>query len=104
MYSQVDAEGYRYQLLDTIVDHKQGGNAIHPNNLYINTKSGQKRMRQTTSGWNLLVKWKNGTQEWVTLKILKNSNPIEVAEFAVARGIDKERAFTWWVIISGLNS
>ena len=79
MYSQVDAEGYRYQLLGTIVDHKQDGNAIHPNNLYINTKSVQKRMRQTTSGWNLLVQWKNGTQEWVPLKILKNSNPIEVS-------------------------
>ena len=70
-------------------------------------------MRQTTSGWNLLVQWKNGTQEWVLLKILKNSNPIEVAEFAVARGIDNEPAFTWWVpytlrrcdrIISGVNS
>ena len=47
-------------------------------------------MIQTTSGWNILVQWKNGTQEWVPLKILKNSNPIEVAEFAVARGIDKE--------------
>ena len=47
------------------------------------------------------------------LKILYNSNPIEVAEFAVARGIDKEPAFTWWVpytlrrpdrIIAGVNS
>ena len=71
MYSQVDAEGYRYQLLDNIVDHKQDGNAIHPNDLYINKKSGQKHMRQTTSGWNLLVQWKNGTQEWVPLKIFK---------------------------------
>ena len=84
MYSQVYAEGYKYQLLDTIVDHKQDGNVILPNDLYINTKSGQKRMRQTTSGWNLLVQWKNGTQEWVPLKILKNYNPIEVAEFVVA--------------------
>ena len=70
-------------------------------------------MRQTTSGWNLLVQRKNGTQEWVPLKILNNSNSIEVAEFTVARGIDKETAFTWWVpytlrrrdrIIAGVNS
>ena len=47
------------------------------------------------------------------LKILKNSNPIEVAEFVVARGIDKKLAFTWWFpytlrrrdkIIAGVNS
>ena len=62
MYSQVDTEGYRYQLLDTIFDHKQDGNAVHPNDLYINTNSGHKRKRQTTSGWNILVQWKNGTQ------------------------------------------
>ena len=80
--------------------------------LYINTKSGQKRVRQTTSGWNLLVQWKNGTQEWVPLKILKNLDPIEVDEFSVARGIDKEPAFTWCIpytlrcrdrIIAGVN-
>ena len=33
MYSRVDAEDYRHQLLDTIVDHKQDGNAIQPNGL-----------------------------------------------------------------------
>ena len=45
MYSQVDAEGYRYQLLYTIVNHKQDGNGLHPNNIYIDKQSGQKRMR-----------------------------------------------------------
>ena len=47
------------------------------------------------------------------MKVLKNSNPIEVAEFTVVLGIDKEPAFTWWVpytlrrrgrIIAGVNS
>ena len=93
MYFQVDAEGYRYQLLCNIVDHKPDGNSIHPNNLYINTKSGHKRMRQTTSGWNLLVQWNNGTQEWVPLKKLNNSNPIEVAELSVAQSIEKGTFF-----------
>lgn len=31
------------------------------------------------------------------LSILKESNPVEVAEYAKARGIDKEPAFVWWV-------
>ena len=31
------------------------------------------------------------------LKDIKESNPIEVAEFAVAKGIDKEPAFAWWI-------
>jgi hypothetical protein len=28
---------------------------------------------------------------------LNESNPIEVAEYAVAHGIDSEAAFAWWV-------
>ena len=28
---------------------------------------------------------------------MKESHPVEVAEYARARGIDKEPAFEWWV-------
>ena len=28
---------------------------------------------------------------------MKESHPVEVAEYARARGIDKEPAFKWWV-------
>jgi hypothetical protein len=37
------------------------------------------------------------SESWVPLKDLKASHPIEVAEFARARGIDEEPAFAWWV-------
>ena len=59
------------------------------------------------------VAWKDGSSQWVPLKILKESNPIETAEFAIARGIQDEPAFAWWIpyvmrkrdrIISSVNS
>ena len=34
---------------------------------------------------------------WEPLARLKESNPVEVAEYAVAMGIDDEPAFKWWV-------
>jgi hypothetical protein len=34
---------------------------------------------------------------WVKLKDLKASNPIELAEYAVANWIAEEPAFKWWV-------
>ena len=34
---------------------------------------------------------------WVPLADMKESHPVEVAEFAVARGIDRKPAFAWWV-------
>jgi hypothetical protein len=37
------------------------------------------------------------SEQWIPLKDLKESNPVDVAEFAVARGISDEPAFDWWV-------
>ena len=34
---------------------------------------------------------------WIPLKELKESHPLEVAEFAVAHGVDQMPAFKWWV-------
>ena len=41
--------------------------------------------------------WKDGSEEWIPLSDMKNSNPVEVAEFAKSRQIDDEPAFKWWV-------
>ncbi len=41
---------------------------------YITTRTGTRRMRQTTVGWSFLVKWGDGSQQWIDLKILKESN------------------------------
>jgi len=66
-------------------------------NKYFITKTGTKRMCQTTRGWKFLVQWANGTSQWIELLILKESNPIQVAEYVTARGIGEEPAFAWWV-------
>jgi hypothetical protein len=80
---------------------------------YFTTKSGTKRMRQTTQGWKFLVEWSNGLRQWMDLKLLKESNPVQVAEYANSRNIDEEPAFAWWVpyvlrkrdaIVSAVNS
>ena len=35
-------------------------------------------------------------QSWVKLSELKESHPIELAEFARARGLQNEPVFAWW--------
>ena len=113
MYRQVDSEGFASTILDSITDHKKDNNAIPRSDGYIVSPNGQRRMRATTSGWSLNVQWKDGSSQWIPLKDLKESNPLEVAEYAVAHTIDKEPAFQWWVpytlrnrdrIISAVNS
>ena len=95
IYSQCDAEGWRYTLLDSIVDYKMDEGAADSRFVY--TKSGRRRLRQTTKGWSLKVRWKSGEEQWVPLRVMKESNPVETAEFACLHRIQHEPAFAWWV-------
>ena len=96
MYAQCDSEGNQYLLLEEIVDWRKDDNAVAMEDMYIDHGSNR-QLRKTTKGWQLCVEWKDGTTSWERLADLKESNPIEVAEFAVAQGLHDEPAFLWWV-------
>jgi len=97
MFSQVDSEGRSYRLLKEITNHKSDGSAILKEDGWLKTPSGREVRKRTTRGWHLLCEWKEGTSDWVPLKDLKESFPVEVAEYAKANKIDDEPAFAWWV-------
>ena len=44
----------------------------------------------------MCVQWKNGLTSWEPLADLKESYPVQVAEYAKAAGIQHEPAFAWW--------
>ena len=54
-------------------------------------------MWKTTCGWKFLILWKEGTETWIALKDMKESHPVELADFAESRGISYEPAFACWV-------
>ena len=62
----------------------------------MNGTGAQKRVI-TTKGWDFHVEWLDGTRTWISLLDLKESNPVELAEYAKSRGIDDEPALAWWV-------
>ena len=43
------------------------------------------------------MEWKYRSVDWVPLKDLKQYNPVDLAEYAVANKISDEPAFNWWV-------
>ena len=97
MMSQVDSEGHHWQLLSEISDHRSNHLAITEKNGFIRSHNGNLHPKKTTIGWDIEVEWKDGSVSWVPLKDLKVSNPIELAEYAIANNIDEEPAFKWWV-------
>ena len=60
-------------------------------------QNGNESPKITTRGWELLVEWENGSTSWMKLMDLKESRPIEVAEYDVANWIVEELAFKLWV-------
>ena len=97
LWNQVDEDGYDYNQLYEITGHRKNKDAIPIEDGYYETSSGAKRRVITTKGWDLQVKWESGETSYIALKDIKESNPIEIADYARANGIDKEPAFAWWV-------
>ena len=97
MYSQVDDEGRNLTLLKEIVDHRKDATAVEAADAFGRTRSGRKFRRRTTKGWELCALFKNGQTAFLPLKDLRESYPLQVAEYAVANKIDNEPAFAWWV-------
>jgi hypothetical protein len=97
LFSQVDSEGHQYVLMKEISEHRKDETAVPASEGWIEMPNGQKVRKQTTRGWQLLVEWKEGRSDWITLKDLKESYPVEVAEYAIANKILAEPAFAWWI-------
>ena len=96
MLTQVDSDGYSLSLMDLIVDHQRDpSQAILMEDKYIRTKSRQKRLRKTTKGWRLLIKWKDKSEAWINLADVKEVHLVETAEYARVSGISNEPAFAW---------
>ena len=97
MFAQVNDEGHRTVLFDEIVDTRKSSEAVPKEQAYYEVPHGAKRRRRTTKGWEVLVKWRDGSTTWNALKDVKDSYPIQMAEYAKMNGIAEEPAFAWWV-------
>jgi Reverse transcriptase (RNA-dependent DNA polymerase) len=105
----IDSEGRTHRMMDEIIEHKRLNDALSIDD----SKTSDGRLRQTTKGWKLCVRWKDGSLSWEKLSLIKDGYPIELAEYAIANKLSSEPAFAWWVndvlkkrdrIISRLNS
>ena len=90
LMAQCDSEGNQYTLFDGICGHRK-------NHEYKSIPPNDQRRTKTTRGWDIQLQWTNGETSWLPLRDVKNSNPIELAEYAIANELENELAFKWWV-------
>ena len=91
MYAQCDPAGNQYMLLRAIIDHQRDETAVTHENQWVTVNGRQHRVK-TTKGWKLCVEFKDGSTSWIRLAEMKESFPVDTAEYAVA--VDKEKGNT----------
>ena len=93
--AQCDPDGFYTNVMEEILDHKRDGIVLLMSENYFTTKQGRRKMRQSNLGWSFHIKCNNGSTEWVALKYLKETNPVDFVKYSTARGIKQDTAFTW---------
>ena len=83
--------------MEEITDHRRNELAVRADDGLVVTRNGNKVPKKTTVGWELMVTWKDGSSDWIKLKDIKDSYPVQVAEYAVTNKIAHKPAFNWWV-------
>lgn len=94
IYDQFD-DDHNFCYFEEIIGHRTTEEAVTRDNGYIETHSGNKPVI-TTKGWEINIRWSDNSTSWVNLRDLKDSNPVELAEYAEQHDLIKEPAFNWW--------
>ena len=94
MYTQFDADGNEYLVLDLLVDYHQKNKVISLTDQQISIW-GTPVTGKTTADWKICYKCRYGSTSWEKFSELKESHPVQTAEFAVGQGIDHEPTFNW---------
>ena len=79
-------------LLDKIIDYQKEITALYMNAARSDI-NGISHPCFTTTGWSVLVRWKDGPYDWNNLKYFKDSYPVELAKYPIYIGIEHKPAF-----------
>ena len=97
MYSQVDSNVHHTLLLNKTTNHRKSAMDVSIDDKFVVSKTGRKSLRKNNKVWDLLCLQKYGSTTWAPLKDLKESNPVDIAEYVVGNKIPEETAFSQWV-------
>ena len=97
MFSQVDGKVNWHILFQDIVDHRYDGTEEEYQDVFITTRTVTKCRKETKKGVEVIVQWKYGSTTWVTLKDMKNSYPVQLAEYVLHFRIASNPVFAWWI-------
>ena len=98
LIAQTNNDGWDTGIFDEIISTRRDPNIAIPMGEHANTDiNGRETPIITTKGWEVLIKWKDQSTSWVPLSTIKESYPVQMAEYAISNKLHNEPAFKWWV-------
>ena len=97
IHNSVDSDGHQYRFFGDILNYCKTPNAVAIDDATVVERNRRRYQRKTTSVWNLLIWMKDLSNQFYPLKDTKESYPVQVDEYAVAKFISNETVFSWWV-------
>ena len=82
-----------FLLFNAIIYSRTSGIQIKEADSFIRMYNGNKRRIDITKAWEVCIQWKYGSSTWNQFKDVKESFPIQLAEYAVLNQITDEPAF-----------
>ena len=78
LFTQVDEDGNRSVLFDKIVDVRIYGTQVLQQDAFVTKSSVTQRRVKTTNGWEVNLKWKDGSTTWNKLEDIKDLYPVQL--------------------------
>ena len=97
MYAMCDENGNNILLFYATVDHRNNDNAMTRSERKFVDSKWKQQYKRSTKGWEVFVRWNNGSTTWEKLCDFKEFYPVHTAKYAVTNDIDTEPAFNYWV-------
>ena len=95
--SQLDDQGYDTGHIKEICGYRFDSHMLSKANAYVYSKNGNKSPVITTKGCDIRIRWRDESTTWVPMNVIKNCEPLLLAEYAERMNISHEPVFNWWV-------
>ena len=89
MYEHVDSEGFTTKILDQVQRHRKTDETIEKSDGYVKDSKGGRSRNITKKGYDFLTNFRDGSESWMSLADLKEYSPLEIAEYAISKKLEK---------------
>ena len=86
----MDDGGFDNTLFDSIIIHEF-------NPPFTDITQNENLVSKSTEGWKICLQWKDGSSSWHPMIDVKNSFPVQLADYAVFNQLQDTTGFSWWV-------